>query len=161
MEIKNQFLFKIDRNSKQNSATVSIIILLLLFGVSSCSKKYLNGTIYVGSGGGFAAAWKEYQLNSNGDLYFKESKKDSIIYLKTLDLAAARKVFKKYYQLKLDSNDLDAPGNMYYYIGHREGKFRNHKITFGHPEAVNDSKLLTNYFDYFMANVSDTTEKIK
>jgi hypothetical protein len=159
MEIKKQFQFKIGWNSNQKAALGIVIILFLVFGMSGCSKKYLNGIIYVGTGGGFAGTWKEYQLNINGDLYFKESKKDSSVYLKTLDSVATRKVFRKYYKLKLDSNDLDAPGNMYYYIGHREGKFRNHKITFGHPEAAAASKLLTTYFDDFMAITQDASKK--
>jgi hypothetical protein len=92
--------------------TVVLIIAVLLTSIS-CSKKYLSGTIYMGSGGGFAGSWKEYQLNTNGDLYYLESKKDSIVFLKTLDSAATKKIFKKYYKLKLESNDLDAPGNVY------------------------------------------------
>lgn len=123
----------------------------------SCSKKYMSGTIYMGSGGGFAGSWKEYQLKPNGELYFLESRKDSIIFVKTLDSAATKKVFKKYYKLKLESNDLDAPGNMYQYIGRRDGKFRNHKVTFGHPEAKEAAKELNEYFKEFMANVGDST----
>lgn len=133
-----------------------LITSVLLTNIS-CSKKYLSGTIYMGSGGGFSGSWKEYQLNTNGDLYYLESKKDSIVFLKTLDSAATKKVFKKYYKLKLESNDLDAPGNMYQYIGRREGKFRNHKITFGHPEAKELAKELNAYFEEFMANVGDST----
>lgn len=129
----------------------------VLFANFSCSKKYMTGTIYMGSGGGFAGSWKEYQLKSNGELYFLESRKDSIIFVKTLDSAATKKVFKKYYKLKLESNDLDAPGNMYQYIGKRDGKFRNNKVTFGHPEAKEAAKELNAYFTEFMASVGDST----
>jgi hypothetical protein len=134
-----------------------LLISAVLFTSFSCSKKYMSGTIYMGSGGGFAGNWREYQLNTNGDLYFLESRKDSIVFVKTLDSAATKKVFKKYYKLKLESNDLDAPGNMYQYIGRRDGKFRNHKITFGHPEANEAAKDLKEYFTEFMANVGDST----
>lgn len=136
--------------------TIFLNVALLLTSIS-CSKKYLSGTIYMGSGGGFAGSWREYQLQPNGNLYFLESKNDSIVFVKTLDSAATKKVFKKYYKLKLESNDIDAPGNMYQYIGRREGKFRNHKITFGHPEAKEAAKELNAYFTEFMANVADST----
>jgi hypothetical protein len=146
-----------------NISMNKVVVLFILFGVilgSSCSKKYLQGTIYMGSGGGFAGSYKEYQLNANGDLYFKQSNVDSLLYIKTIDSGATKKVFRKYYKLKLDRDDLDAPGNMYYYIGRRDGKFRNHKITYGNPEAK-VSENIKEYYESFLKVISDSTLIIK
>jgi hypothetical protein len=143
--------------NKKPSISMAIIIGIFILVGSSCSQKYLKGTIYMGNGGGFAGNWKEYQLNANGDLYFRESIKDSVVFIKTLDSSATKRVFRKYYKLKLDRDNFDAPGNMYYYVGKREGKFRNHKITFGNPEA-GVSKELKNYYDDFMDNLDDSTK---
>ena len=112
----------------------------------------------MGSGGGFAGTYKEYQLNADGKLYFQQSNIDSILYVKTLDSATTKKIFKKYYKLKLDSDDLDAPGNVYYYVGRREGKFRNHKVTFGHPEA-GVTENIKEYYDEFNKIISENTSK--
>ncbi len=139
----------------KNSKFFAIILVAMIFiSGQSCSKKYLKGTIYVGSGGGFAGSWKQYQLNADGNLYFQESNKDSLVFVKSLDSAATKKIFRKYYKLKLDRDDLDAPGNIYYYVGKRDGKFRNHKVTFGNPEA-GVSKDLKNYYDEFMDKLKD------
>ncbi len=132
-----------------------LTLLLFLIISQSCSKKFQKGTIYFGSGGGFAGSFREYQLNANGDLFFQQSGVDSLIFIKTLDSLATRKLFKKYYKLNLDSEDLDAPGNIYYYVGRREGKFRNHKITFGNPEAGVTSNI-KDYYDEFNKIISET-----
>jgi hypothetical protein len=137
----------------------SILFISCVFWFSSCSKKYLKGTIYMGSGGGFTGSYKEYQLNSNGELFFQQSDVDSVFYIKSLDSTATKKLFRKYYKLKLDREDLDAPGNKYFYVGRREGKFRNHKITFGNPEA-DDTKIIKQFYNEFSKAISDST-KIK
>lgn len=131
-----------------------LFVVCIIFIGFSCSKKYQKGTLYFGSGGGFAGSYKEFQLNANGNIYFQQSGVDTVIFLKTLDSAATKKLFKKYYKLKLDSEDLDAPGNMYFYVGRREGKFRNHKITFGNPEAGVTSNI-KDYYDDFNKVVSE------
>jgi hypothetical protein len=135
-------------------------ILVVLFCATGCSKKYLNGTIYMGSGGGFAGSWEEYQLKASGDLFFRENRRDSLTFIKTLDSAATKKVFKKYYKLKLEKEDLYAPGNIYYFIGKRIGKFRNHRITFGDANASDLSKDLNSYYEWFMQSIQDTTKVI-
>lgn len=134
------------------------IFLLLAVGLLvSCSQKYQKGTIFMGSGGGFTGAWQEFQLNADGQLYLRESNKDELRYLRTLDSTQTKKIFKRYYKLKLDRNDLDAPGNIYYYVGHKIGKFRNKKMVFGHQEAP-ISKEIQKYFDGFMAMALDSTK---
>lgn len=112
----------------------------------------------MGSGGGFAGTYKEYQLNADGKLFFHQSNVDSVLYVKTLDSSTTKKIFKQYYKLKLDSDDLDAPGNIYYYVGRREGKFRNHKVTFGNPEA-GVTKNIQEYYDEFNKIISENTSK--
>lgn len=140
-----------------NKFFVKIIIVFILLLEISCSKKYLKGTIYMGSGGGFTGSFKEFQLNANGQLFFRQNNIDSVLYLKIIDSATTKKIFRKYFKLKLDSDDLDAPGNTYNYIGRREGKFRNRKITFGHPDVkVNEG--IKNYFNEFMAIIQDSTK---
>ncbi len=146
--------------NKISKYLVIFLPILILFSTVSCSKKYLSGTIYLGSGGGFAGSYKEYQLNANGDLFFKQNDVDSVFFIKSLDSSATKKLFKKYYKLKLDSEDLDAPGNKYFYVGRREGKFRNHKITFGNPEA-GDIKPVKEFYNQFFKVISDSTISIK
>lgn len=143
--------------NKKNNLLILLLLSILFFG-ESCSKKYLKGTIYMGSGGGFAGTYKEYQLNADGKLFFQQSNVDSVLFIKTLDSATTKRIFKKYYKLKLDSEDLDAPGNIYYYVGRREGKFRNHKVTFGNPEA-GVTKNIQEYYNEFNKIISDSTSK--
>lgn len=147
------------RNKKPQLFSI-VLGLVLVFSGLSCSKKYLKGTIYLGSGGGFAGSYKEYQLNANGDLFFHQSDVDSVFFIKSLDSSATKKLFKRYYKLKLDREDLDAPGNKYYYVGRREGKFRNHKITFGNPEA-GEVKSIKQFYDEFSMIIADSTHNIK
>jgi hypothetical protein len=134
---------------------IYIVIIISVLTIS-CSKKYLKGTIYMGTGGGFSGNFKEFQLNANGQLYIHQSGIDTVIYLKTVDSSTTKKIFRKYFKLKLDRDDLDAPGNIYTYIGRREGKFRNHKITFGHPEAKVKNEIRS-YYSAFMAIINDST----
>jgi hypothetical protein len=143
--------------NKKNNLLILLLLSILFFG-ESCSKKYLKGTIYMGSGGGFAGTYKEYQLNADGKLFFQQSNVDSVLFIKTLDSATTKRIFKKFYKLKLDSEDLDAPGNIYYYVGRREGKFRNHKVTFGNPEA-GVTKNIQEYYNEFNKIISDSTSK--
>jgi hypothetical protein len=142
---------------KTKNSLFFLLPLILMIG-QSCSKKYLKGSVYIGSGGGFAGTYKEYQLNTDGRLYFLKGNSDSVLFLKKLDSTTTKKLFKKYYKLKLDREDLDAPGNMYYYVGRREGKFRNHKITFGNPEA-GVSENIKEYYDDFNKLIADSTQK--
>jgi hypothetical protein len=132
----------------------------ILFGIGACSKKYQKGTIYMGTGGGFAGSWKEYQLNADGKLYLRKSNLDSVIYVKTMDSSATKKMFRTYKKLKIDSDNLDAPGNVYYYIGRREGKFRNHKVTFGNNDA-GIPKDLQEYFNSFFNTIEAEATVVK
>ncbi len=111
----------------------------------------------MGQGGGFAASWKEFQLNHDGKLFLRSSLQEEPQFVRTLDSSDTRKIFRRYYKLKLDKNDLDAPGNMYYYVGHRIGKFRNKKVVFGHPDAP-ISKEIQKYFDNFINLAQDSTQ---
>jgi hypothetical protein len=131
-------------------------LFVIFFAATHCSHKYQKGTIYMGQGGGIAGSFREFQLNADGALYLRQANADQVTYLRSLDSSTTRKIFKRYYKLKLDSNDLDAPGNIYYYVGHKLGKFRNNKVVFGHPEAP-ISKEIQAYFDYFMAKAQDST----
>jgi hypothetical protein len=149
---------KTDHKTKQNLKKQLYFIFVLLIAIS-CSKKFQKGTIYMGQGGGIAANWREFQLNADGKLFLRQPNATEVKYLRTLDSSATRKIFKRYYKLKLDSNDLDAPGNIYYYVGHKIGKFRNNKVVFGHPEAP-ISKEIQQYFDDFMTTAQDSTKLI-
>jgi hypothetical protein len=138
---------------------LSFCLLMALISIS-CSKKYQKGTIYMGTGGGFAGSWKEYQLNADGKLFFRQSNVDSVVFIKTLDSASTKKMFRTYNKLKIDRDNLDAPGNVYYYIGRREGKFRNHKVTFGNPEA-GMPKNLQEYFNAFFSSIEASSVLVK
>jgi hypothetical protein len=144
----------------QKSAFLLFLGLFFIFFSNSCSKKFQKGTIYMGTGGGFVGSWKEYQLNADGKLFFRQSNVDSVIYIKTLDSAATKKMFRTYNKLKIDQDNLDAPGNVYYYIGRREGKFRNHKVTFGNPEA-GLPKDLQEYFNAFYSTIEASSVLVK
>jgi hypothetical protein len=127
------------------------LLVLAIFSIS-CAKKYQKGTIYMGSGGGFTGAWQEYQLNADGKLFMKNSRTDSVVYLRTLDSASTKKFFKRYHKLKIDDKQLDAPGNAYFYMGHKEGKFKNKKITFGASESP-VSKEIQQLFNDFIYSI--------
>jgi hypothetical protein len=129
--------------------SLKVCLILGLFLLGSCARKYQKGTIYMGSGGGFTGAWQEYQLNANGKLFKKNSKSDSTQYLFTLDSTTTKQYFKRYYKLKIDKKSLNAPGNAYFYMGHKVGKFSNKKITFGSADTP-VSNHIKKLFDDFM-----------
>ncbi len=132
-----------------------LVFFITIVCMSACTKRYMKGTIYVGNGGGFTGAWKEYQWHTDGKLFLKLPAQTEPMLLKIMDSTTTRKVFKRYYKLKLDSDNLDAPGNVYFYIGRREGKFRNHKVTFGNPE-INPNSELKKYYDDLMEEINTT-----
>ena len=131
-----------------------LLITYTIFFGFSCSKKYQKGTLYFGSGGGFTGSYKEFQLNANGDIYFQQSGVDTVIFFFFFNSTATKKLFKEYCKLKLDSEDFYTTGNMYYYVGRRESKFRNHKITFGNPEAGVTTNI-KEYYDDFNKIISE------
>ncbi len=72
--------------------------------------------LYFGSGGGFAAAWNEYLLLDNGQLFYFNSLTKEKKELKSIPKKEAKTIYKKLAQLNLSRYNLNKTGNMTYYI---------------------------------------------
>ncbi|MBX7203943.1 MAG: hypothetical protein K1X81_00815 [Bacteroidia bacterium] len=103
---------------KKAISILSIVVTLL-----SCKTpqhysidKLPSHQLYFGSGGGFAAAWNEYLLLDNGQLFYFNSLTKEKKELKSIEKKEAKNIYKKLAQLNLNSYQLNKTGNMTYYI---------------------------------------------
>lgn len=78
--------------------------------------------LYIGSGGGFAAAYNEYLFLENGQVFYFNSLTKESKELKTLAKKEAKKIYKNLASLNLAHYAINKSGNMNYYIREVKGK---------------------------------------
>ena len=110
--------------------------LLVLGGlaVSSQSKKsfpneYKRKQILFGTGGGFTGIESTYVLQQNGQL-FKAISDTSFQELSVIDKQKTKEYFKQLRELDLDEIDLNAPGNLYYFLEEKKRE-KSHRLIWG------------------------------
>lgn len=125
----------------------SILIVLTFFACNTTKytiEELPDQQLYFGSGGGFTGAVNEYMLLDNGQLY----KHDGGEYTEVpkVKKKKAEKLFKTYYDLKLDSLQFRRPGNMYYYLRMKD-KEEEFFTSWGNPAVLPDSAIGVLYDD--------------
>lgn len=88
--------------------------------------------IVFGQGGGFAGKVSQYCLDQSGKLY-QITKTDTAL-LKTLDKETLSSCFDKVKALKLESQKINYPGNLYYFISIINSTSSTSKATWGDPK---------------------------
>lgn len=105
-----------------------LFILLLISSLASCitQKEYTidnhkGKLLLFGSAGGFANTTEEFRIYENGQFEKYTSDTESITALERLDRKTCKQLFKNFYELGFDEMQLNAPGNLNYYINMLEG----------------------------------------
>ncbi len=126
------------------------VLCLCIVGVSSCKvvkytpEKFPGNQIRWGSGGGFAGIETTYVLLPNGQLFKRAGVGASYIELKPLKKKEARDYFEKVASLQLFKQDIDKPGNMYYFL--REiTEATDSQATWGAGDYIPPKGLVTLY----------------
>jgi len=118
--------------------------LFILLG--SCNTRYYTpyefegAVLTVGTGGGFTGQVRSFTLLENGQL-FTGIHSDQVDGFKLLPRRETRQIFNNYKLLKLDTLNIDKPGNMYHYIVYKQGD-QEKKIQWGAYDANPPRELL-------------------
>lgn len=82
----------------------------------SALKGYEGGEIRFGTFGGFSNAYKESLIYENGKTFSKRSKKGEFSSRKDISEGEAKRVFRNYKMIGLDTIKIDEPGTFTYFI---------------------------------------------
>lgn len=116
------------------------LILLSLY-VSSCKvvkytpEKFPTRQIIWGNGGGFAGIEVAFVLLPNGQLFKKEGVKGNYQELKPLKQKQATPYFEKVASLQLYKQDINKPGNIYYFIQEKT-EITDSRVTWGAGDYI-------------------------
>lgn len=75
--------------------------------------EFRGSKLTFGKGGGFTGRINTYCLLENGDLFKNSGDSLNVKYLGKLNRTKTDQIFKSFYLLGLDQQDIDSPGNMY------------------------------------------------
>lgn len=123
-----------------------LFFIIAFFLQSSCQKytvdKLPATQIHFGEGGGITGAVTEYCLLKNGQLFNKKHFTEDFKLLKKIKKKIAKKAFKKCKKMKIETIDLNNPGDRYYFITYQTDNI-NHKIIWGRnmgkvPAEINE-----------------------
>jgi hypothetical protein len=120
-----------------------LIILSLAFGVSSCKTtesmpESSDNKITIGSFGGFAGAFKEYTISSDGLISLRARNNGDVRPLSKMEQNTVKQFFSILADLNNDSTTIYNPGNMTYFIRlHRENKENIEWVWGGGDQPVN------------------------
>ena len=92
--------------------------------------EYSGPRITFGTGGGFTGATIEHCLLPSGEVFVKSNRMKSFNPTKSVDKKVAKQMFANFTALGLDQENIDDPGNMYYFIA-KEEDGKTHKLTWG------------------------------
>jgi len=103
----------------------------------------------IGQGGGFTGEYFEFILSENGQVHKYDYKNDREVYFKDLKKIDLVYFLKKLEALSLEGMEINAPGNMTYYIDLRIGKTSINKITWGNYNYNPDENLVKLHKELF------------
>lgn len=112
-----------------------VILLFVLFLAASCQssrnlEKTSDNVILFGNGGGFAGLEEEYILDDKGSLKLKKSFKSETTDLPSIKHARVKKLFKQLNVIRFDTISHKHPGNVYYFIRHKNAG-NIHEVVWG------------------------------
>jgi hypothetical protein len=146
-----------------NFAKMKLILLFFIVALFSCGVKSVKNdtqekeSIVFGSGGGFTGVASYYKLLKNGDIYRTGNSDSSFIFVGKLEGNQTKQLFDNYTFLKIDSLQLNEPGNRYYFIEKINSFNQKHKVTWGYKAL--DDKSLAVFHEILMKNVKNLNEK--
>jgi len=128
-----------------------LILFTSLLTLFSCKSQkavviddYAGPRLTFGSGGGFTGATVEHCILPTGEVYVKSNRMKTYNVTKSIDKRVATQMFDNFTALGLDEEQIDDPGNMYYYIA-KEVDGKVHKLTWG-AENVQASATAKKFF---------------
>lgn len=133
---------------------LTLSILLILFSCKTAeevkSSTPPTGKRYaIGQGGGFTGEYFEFILSENGKVHKYDYKYDREVYFKELKKVDLVYFMEKLENLGLEGMEINAPGNMTYYIDLRVGKTSINKITWGSYNYNADEKIIKLHKELF------------
>lgn len=122
------------------------------FDLSAYQKQYL----VFGQGGGITGLRIEYTLLENGNIYQRDSRTDSLTFIKDAGNAFTTQAFQNFTALGLDTLKCYEPGDLYYFVErHQSGNA--HRIVWGRPGFTQDPMIIT-YFNNLYRTAKKTSE---
>ena len=103
----------------------------------------------IGQGGGFTGEFLEFILSENGQVHKYDYKYDREVYFKDLKKIDLVYYLEKLEALSLEGMEINAPGNMTYYIDVRVGKTSLNKVTWGSYNYNPDKELVNFHKELF------------
>jgi len=108
-------------------------------------KQEKRDEIHFGQGGGFTGAVSHYILLEDGRLFQKGWQDSTLTYIDTWPGLFTRQMFLNYKSLRLDTINVNKPGNLYYFLEYHSRKNPTHRIVWGNAEYQPDDNLVTYY----------------
>ena len=135
----------------------NFLILFLILALYSCktaeevkSSESPAGKRYaIGQGGGFTGEYFEFILSENGQVHKYDYKNDREVFFKDLEKIDLVYFLEKLESLSVEGMEINAPGNMTYYIDVRVGKSSINKITWGHYNYNPEKELVDFHKEIF------------
>jgi hypothetical protein len=142
--------------------------LILIFVISSmllvsCKSQMTNYDDYkgkimvVGKGGGFTGAYDEFSILENGQVYKYSTITKKRLLLGNMKKNFADQIFNNYELLKIGEKNINAPGNMNYFIEFKNGD-NNLKSIWSDQKDESTSELML-YYKTVMNYISVSVEK--
>ena len=103
----------------------------------------------IGQGGGFTGEYFEFILSENGKVHKYDYKNDREVFFKDLKKVDLVYFLEKLEGLSLEGMEINAPGNMTYYIDVRIGKTSLNKVTWGSYNYTPEKELVDFHKELF------------
>jgi len=108
-------------------------------------------TIIVGQGGGFTGAVTTHSLTQEGQYKKTSSLKEVAAKIMQKEQSITSTTFADFSSLNIESIDFQKPGNMYYFVGYREGEVEK-KVIWGSAQDAPPAEVKA-FYDNFYKNI--------
>lgn len=105
-----------------------LVFIILSFILVSCKSQmsnyedYKGKMIVIGKGGGFSGAYDEFSILENGQVYKYNTITKERLLLGRMKKNFSEQVFNNYKLLKIGEKNINAPGNLNYFIEMKDGE---------------------------------------
>jgi hypothetical protein len=135
----------------------SVLLCILIAGITSCSHKIIYDKVMFGKGGGFTGKYDDYFLDKDGGLYKKDPATHSFVLVRDIPRKEAKSIFKEIQDNKLYELGFNNPYNISCYIEIVKGSESN-RIVWGDVKNPPESAVIT-VFDKLMSIATAGTVK--
>jgi hypothetical protein len=135
----------------------SVLLCVLIAGITSCSHKIIYDKVMFGKGGGFTGKYDDYFLDKDGGLYSKDPATHSFVLVRDIPRKEAKSIFKEIEDNKLFELGFNNPYNISCYMEIVKGSITN-RIVWG--DAKNPpASAVTAVFEKLMTLATAGTTK--